>query len=287
MLTRRKMLQQTALATGAMITGSSFDYKYEDKKWLVGACDWSLRLSADPNAFELASRIGLSGIQVNLGNKANNFHLRDKLVQKAILDRSKETAVKISSLAIGELNNIPFKSEPLAEQLVWDSIDVAQALAVNVILIAFFVKGDLRNDEAGIKETIRRFKKIAPKAEKAGVYLGIESYLNADEHKRIIDAVGSPNIKVYYDFRNTADAGFDTIAEFKKLGPELICELHMKENGVLLGQGSLDWKSIAKAIKDTGYHGDGWMQIEWSMPDGGDIVDCYKKNHAFLKELFD
>ncbi len=61
----------------------------------------------------------------------------------------------------------------------------------------------------------------------------------------------------------------------------------MKENGFLLGQGSLDWKAIAKAIKDSGYYGDGWMQIEGAIPEGGEVVDSYKKNLEFLKTLFD
>ena len=61
----------------------------------------------------------------------------------------------------------------------------------------------------------------------------------------IIQKVGSNALKVYYDFRNSADAGYDVIKEIKFLGKEAICELHMKENGFLLGQGNAgletDW----------------------------------------------
>ena len=141
-------------------------------------------------------------------------------------------------------------------------------------------------DDAGKKEVINRLKKVAPHAEKNGIILGIESYLNADEHLKIIESVGSKNIKVYYDFRNTADAGHDTIAEFKKLGKNLVCELHMKENRLLLGNGTIDWPAIGAAIYDTGYFGDGWMQIEWAKPDDADIVECYKHNLLFLKNIF-
>ena len=150
----------------------------------------------------------------------------------------------------------------------------------------FFSNNDLRNDAAGKKEVISRLKKVAPHAEKIGIILGIESYLSADEHMEIIDQVGSKNIKVYYDFRNTADAGFDTVKEFKKLGKEMICELHMKENGFLLGKGTLDWAAIGNAVYEAGYYGDGWMQIEWAMPDGADIVESYKHNLQFLKNIF-
>ena len=278
-------MKQSAMATGLLLSGMPA-WEKEPKQLNIGACDWSLGADSSTKAFAIAKQIGLSGISVNLGNARNNFHLRTDEVQQSFIKASKESGVKIASLAIGELNNIPYKSDPLAERLVSDSIDVAKALGVSVVLLGFFDRNDLVNDEAGIEETIRRFIKVMPKAENIGVTLGIESYLSADQHKRIINAVGSENLKVYYDFRNTADAGFDTVAEFKKLGPELICELHIKENGVLLGEGTLDWIAIARAIKETGYYGDGWMQIEYALPDNGNVIACHKKNHEYLRRVF-
>jgi len=38
---------------------------------------------------------------------------------------------------------------------------------------------------------VRRFKKLAPKAERLGVLLGIESWLSAEENMAIVDRVGS------------------------------------------------------------------------------------------------
>ena len=127
---------------------------------------------------------------------------------------------------------------------------------------------------------------VAPKAEKMGITLGIESYLTAEEHMEIIDKVGSKSLKVFYDFRNSADAGYDVIKEIKWLGKDAICELHMKENGFLLGTGTLDWKKIGETLMEMEYFGDGWMQIEGATPKNADIVECYKHNHSFLKELF-
>ncbi|MGB2732272.1 MAG: TIM barrel protein, partial [Saprospiraceae bacterium] len=163
--------------------------------------------------------------------------------------------------------------------------DVAQALKVKTILLAFFVKNDLRNDDAGKKEVIRRLKLVAPKAEKAGVTLGLETYLSAEEHMDIIQQVGSSAIKVFYDFRNAADAGYDIIQELKWLGKDNICELHMKENGFLLGQGTMDWTRICETLLNMNYKGDGWMQIEWAMPKGADIVQSYQHNLHFLRSM--
>jgi L-ribulose-5-phosphate 3-epimerase len=103
----------------------------------------------------------------------------------------------------------------------------------------------------------------------------------------IMQRVGSPAVKVYYDFRNTVDAGHDIFQEIPLLCREkAICELHMKENGQLLGQGTLDWPRIRRALAEAGYFGDGWMQIEWAMPDKADVVASYQHNLAFLREVF-
>ncbi|MBO9639890.1 MAG: TIM barrel protein, partial [Siphonobacter aquaeclarae] len=139
-------------------------------------------------------------------------------------------------------------------------------------------------DCPGQEEVIRRLKQIAPKAEKARVTLAIESYLSAEDHLRIIEAVGSPAVKVYYDFRNATDAGHDIYREIPLLGKRLIAEIHMKENGFLLESGPLDWKRIRQSLADIGY--DGWMQIEGAIPKGDTVVPAYQKNLRYLRTLF-
>ena len=288
MISRRRLLLNTA-TIAALSPLASLDDLFgaaPKKRFKIGACDWSLGKSSDVGAFDIAEQIGLDGLMINLGSENNNLHLRNQSVQQSFLEASKRTGVTIASLGLAELNNVPYKSDPRTEEWVWDSIDVAKNLGAPVILLAFFAKNDLRNDEKGKKEVIRRLKMVAPKAEKNGVILGIESYLSAAEHLEIMDAVGSKNVQCYYDFRNTADAGYDTVKAFKQLGRQNICELHMKENGFLLANGPLEWRKIRDAIYETDFYGDGWMQIEGALPKNADIVKSYQHNLAFLKGLF-
>jgi L-ribulose-5-phosphate 3-epimerase len=296
MISRRELLKRsvmlTGLASGGFLANASSRTREEIvgtrliTSLQIGACDWSIGKNSDIGAFEVAKQIGLQGIQVNLGSDKNNMHLREKSRQDAYLVESKKSGVQIASLAIGELNNIPYKSEPRTEQWVWDAVDVASNLGVSVILLAFFSNNDLRNDDAGKKEVIRRLKMVAPKAEKMGITLGVESYLSAEEHMDIIQKVGSKSVKVYYDFRNSADAGYDVIKEIRWLGKDMICELHMKENGFLLGEGTVDWKRVSQTLLEMEYYGDGWMQIEGARPKDADITESYKHNLALLKGLF-
>lgn len=66
----------------------------------------------------------------------------------------------------------------------------------------------------------------------------------------------------------------------------MVCELHMKENGFLLGKGSVDWKGVSAMLTETGYHGDHWMQIEGAMPKDLDLLTAYKQNKDFLAAHF-
>jgi L-ribulose-5-phosphate 3-epimerase len=285
-MTRRELIKRSALFAALIETGFATAYSSDKKSFLkIGACDWSIGKSADATAIAVADQIGLDGIQVNLGNVKNNLHVRNPEIQQVYLDTLKKYKVNIASIALGELNQVPYKSDPRTIEWVSDSIDVASVFKVKTVLLAFFVNNDLRNDEAGKKEVVKRLKAIAPKAEKAGITLGIESYLTAEEHMDIIQQVGSSAIKVFYDFRNAADAGNDVIKEIKWLGKDMICELHIKENGFLLGSGTMDWKKIFDTLMDMSYRGDGWMQIEWAMPKEADIIKSYQHNLQFLKEL--
>lgn len=283
----KSLSRRSAILTLGTILTTSYSnslFAKKKEKLHLGACDWSVGHRLSPLAFDNAKKIGLEGIQVSYNTNHDEIGLSNPLTLKAIQQASKKTGVKISSLAIGELNRIPYKSEPKTEQWVINSIDAAKALGVKVILLAFFADGDLRNDETGRQEVIRRLKIAGPYAEKKGVILGIESYLTAEEHITIMDAVGSSAVKVYYDFRNAADAGNDVFHEVPLLGKSRICELHIKENGFRLGEGTMDWSRIARMVQDMDYTG--WMQIEGATPPKADIVETYIHNRKFLQSTF-
>ncbi len=283
----KRLSRRSAILTLSTILTTSYTtslFANNKPKVHLGACDWSVGHRLSPKAFENAKKIGLQGIQVSYNTTQDEVGLSNPQTLKAIQLASKKTGIKISSLAIGELNRVPYKSDPKTEQWVMNSIDAANALGVKVILLAFFADGDLRNDDAGKKEVIRKLKIAGPYAEKKGVILGIESYLTAEEHIEILDAVGSLAVKVYYDFRNAADAGNDVFHEVPLLEKKRICELHIKENGFRLGEGTMDWPRIARMVQDIGYQG--WMQIEGATPPKADIVETYVHNRKFLESIF-
>lgn len=282
---RRHFIGQMAAAAGGLVLPSKMNIDaFKSSGFQIGACDWSIGNTSNLGAMEMASLIGLDGVQLSLGLLENDFHLRKPEVQQAYKQLAKIFKVGFTGLAIGELNNYPLKSDARADQWVADSIDVAGAMNVKVILLAFFSKGDLKNDVQGTNAVIAKLKKICPKAEKAGITLGIESWLSAEEHMYIIDQVGSPNLKVYYDVANSEKMGYPIYDEIVWLGDKkMICEFHFKENGYLLGQGRVDFKRVHSCLEKIQYQG--CIQIEGSVPEGKTMLESYKLNNTFTRAL--
>jgi len=279
------VLRTAAALAGACLVGGARDVvRGSAGRFSIGACDWSIGMRGRTGALALAKQLGLDGAQVSMGSVENDLHLRRPDVQRSYRDAAEASGTRVAGIALDVMNQVPYKSDPRAEQWVRDSVDVASALGVRVVLLAFFERGDLRNDADGQAEVIRRLKRIAPRAEERGVILGIESWLSAVEHLRIIDAVGSKNVQVYYDVANSTQMGYDIHAEIRQLGRERICEFHAKENGFLLGQGRIDFAALRKTMDAVGYSG--WIQIEGAVPKGTPMLDSYVENARFMRAHF-
>ena len=268
-LTRRELLVRTfGMATAGLALKSGMSHaalswaignRPPASGFKLGVCDWTLGKRTDPTALEMAERLGLDGVQVDLGSPEDDLPLRRPEVQQKYLQAARKSKAQIASLAIAAMNEVPLKSDPRTEQWVADSIGVCSKLGVRVVLLAFFAKGDLRNDPKGVDTVVQKLRNVSPQAEKAGVILGFESWLNADQHIRILDRVGSPALKVYYDVGNAHHEGYDIYKEIRFLGKH-ICEFHAKDYDGLYGKGSINFPEIRRAIDDIGYRG--WIHIE-------------------------
>lgn len=288
-ITRRQMIMAAAQAAAGMTVASSCAASAErasakngPRGFKIGVCDWTIKKMSDPASLEAAKRIGLDGVQVDFGRGQEDLPLFEPQLQQRFIEARKKHQVAIASLALGVLNNIPYKSDPRAEAWVEKSIDVCKVLGVKVVLIAFFGNGDLKGDAKGTDVVVERFKKVAPKAEDAGVTLGIESWLSAEQHVEIIERVGSPAVKVYYDVANSNKAGYDIYSEIPRLG-KLICEFHAKDYDDLYGKGSIDFVRVRKAMDKIGYRG--WFVMEGTkLPLG--VEESCRYDAEYLRSIF-
>jgi sugar phosphate isomerase/epimerase len=287
-MNRRRFLATSLGATAAAIGSQAAHASLgEGGRMRFGACDWTLKLSCDPAVFPLAKRIGLDGVQVDFGRETDAtgaLPLADKGHQDRLLEAADTSGVAIPSLAMGVLNKFCLKDNDDAFEWVIQSVPVAKRMKTPVVLLAFFGKGDLVDDEAGFQKVIDRLKMLAPIAEQAGITYGIESWLKAPRLEEMLDAVASPAIRVYYDVGNMDKVGEDYVDAIRRLGRERICEFHAKDYHGLYGiDGNIDFGAVKGAIDEIGFSG--WMHIEGTKFPNGVEQDC-RTDLKHLRSIF-
>jgi len=284
-LSRRQFLSASSAAflSAVALDGAS---AFAAIKPRLGVCDWSVGCLANPEALDFAKEIGLGGVQVSSGSGKDECELTDAAIRQQYKDKTAKTGVVACSTAMGFLNTYPLASDPRGPKWLEQTIDITKDLDAKVILLAFFGNGDLRKggalNDAAIDVVVQRIKDAAPRAEKAGVILGIENMLTAKDNLAILDRIKSDAVQIYYDIYNTSNAGYDSPAEIRMM-KDRMCQVHFKNGKEFLGKGDLDMLKIRDALNDIDYKG--WVVLETSTPTKDKTAD-FKTNEAFVKKLF-
>ena len=272
----------------------------------VGMCDWNLGDMCDPDMIPRAREAHLEGIQVSVGTGPDNMPLRDPAVRKKYVEMGGRYEITFHSIACGMLNSIPLATEPQSAVFVVEAIEAAAALGSGNVLLAFFGRGDLRKrdgennpidrgaggfssyelKEEDVTRVVEVLRQLAPRAEDAGVILGLENTITAQQTLDIIEQVGSEMVQVYYDVGNSTGNGYDVPGELRMLGNSRICEVHLKDwnTSVLGSEGAMvDMEACAGALRDIGY--DKWLVLETSGRRNRFLEDT-RANVAFVKRTF-
>lgn len=249
--TRRRFLY-SAMALSA---GSRLEFA-EGPKLRIGVTDWNLNMGANPEALPFAARLGFDGLQVSFGRKLvdDKMPVDNPEMVARYVSRSTQYNIPIDGTCVDRLHDNGLKSDKLAPKWVLDSIRLTKALNVKVLLLPFFGRWALQSkDEMDHVGDVLR--DLAPEAEKAGVILGLEDTISAEDNVRVMDRSRSASVSVYYDVGNSTKAGFDVVKEIGWLGKDRICQLHLKDNPYYLGEGGIQFPAIIKAIRDIEFSG--------------------------------
>jgi sugar phosphate isomerase/epimerase len=250
----------------------------------IGVTDWNLNLGANPEALPLAARIGFEGVQVSFGRRLVNdkMPLDDPAIVARYLSLSREHKIPIDGTCVDKLHDNGLKSDRLAIQWVRDSIRLTSALKTRVLLLPFFGKWAILNRDEG-NAVADALGEVAPEAEKAGVILGLEDTISAEDNVRIMDRARSKSVSVYYDIGNSAGAGFDVVKEIRWLGKDRICQFHLKDNPHYLGEGTIPIPRVIEAIGDIGFRGA--ANLETDTHAGFTVEADMRKNLAYIRQL--
>jgi L-ribulose-5-phosphate 3-epimerase len=255
----------------------------------VGMTDWNLGQRGDISKIALAREIGLDGIQVSVQYPTDGKSptLRDAKTQAAYKRAALENGIQICSLAIGNpgKSRMPMHSSPAFAILLSEAVEIAYNIGTNNILLP--ILGDSHIDmtnQAQVDGFVAMMKEVARYAEKYEVVVGLEDWISAQDNIKILDAIGSDWVAVYYDAHNIVSRVPDIYVEPKLLGKR-ISQIHVKNANELLKTpgGKMDWPRMSKEFYDIGYRG--WYVLETGSPPK-DIVADTRANIEYVKQTF-
>jgi len=249
----------------------------------IGVMDGILKLACRPEAIARARGLGFEGLQVTLGrpNAGNRLPLEDASLQERYLEESRKHALPINSTYIDVLHMSCLKSDPAARGWVERGIEITRRLKAGILMTVFFGKCGIESRQE-LDYVADLFRELAPEAGRAGVILGFENLLTAEDNARAMDRVASEAFKIYYDVGNAANRiGVDPAREIRFLGKDRICQFHFKDDGYL-GEGKVDFPAVIAAIREIGFTG--FANLETGSPSGDAEADL-TRNFNYLKRL--
>jgi len=279
-ISRRTLLRSAAMAAGARLAPAA------GAPFRIGVTDWNLKLGAKPEAVPLAAQLGFDGVQVSFGRRIadGKMPVDDPEIIARYLQLSKDNRIPLDGTCVDKLHDNGLKSDSLAPKWVSDSIRLTKALNTGVLLLPFFGRWGLRT-RAEMDFTGDALRDLAPEAEKAGVILGLEDEISAEDNVRIMERSRSKNVLVYYDIGNSTRAGFDVVKEIRWLGKDRICQMHLKDNPNYLGEGPIPLREVVRAMRDIGFAG--YANLETDTHPDATVEADMQRNLAFLRKIVD
>lgn len=304
---RRSFLGKSALAAAAMVSApainacspqskssdpSEEEIAKNEQRYKVAVCDWMILKRQKLGAFKRTDEIGADGLELDMGGLGDRVvfdnKLRNPIDRKVFKEEAAKYNLEICSIAMSG-----FYAQSLAERdiapMIDDAINTMVMMGVKVAFLPFGVKGDMVQNPELRPILIEKFKTIvAPRAEAAGVIIGIETALDAAGEVEFLAEIGSANIQSYFNFANALQNGRDLHVELKTLGKDRICMIHASDEDKvwLENNDRIDMPKVKQTLDDMGWSG--WLVIERSRDatNPRDVVGNFGANAKYLKSIF-
>lgn len=263
------------------------------QRYKIAVCDWMILKRQKLGAFQLAKDIGADGVEVDMGSLGDHETFDSVITTNAamrqqFLDKARELGLEIPSLAMSGFYAQSFAERPTVPRMVQDCIDTMTAMNVKIAFLPLGVRSDLLKHPELRSNVVERLKIVGKQAEKAGVIIGVETELDADEQIKLLDEVGSPAIKIYYNLANAIQHQRNYVKELLRLGRDRICQIHCSnQDGFWLeNDPQVNVPNIKSALDEMGWSG--WLVIERSRDakDSRNVKKNFGANTAYLKSVF-
>jgi len=181
-----------------------------------------------------------------------------------------------------------FPQKETAVQAVGDCIESMKRVGTQVGFLPLGVEGNLLRYPERRQAVVERLKTVGKMAEDAGVVIAIETAFDAKRDLELLKEVGSPAIKISFNFSIPLSEGRDLNEELKILGADNIAQIHATDkDGVWLqNDPKIDLKKVKQTLDEMGWSG--WLIVERSRDANNprDVRGNFGANVAYLKSIF-
>ncbi|MEK8126321.1 sugar phosphate isomerase/epimerase family protein [Paenibacillus filicis] len=227
-------------------------------------------VSQDPAvAIALAREYGLQGVELRSVDGKQLHQLGDERIEEL------RSLISGAGLEVCGLSTPVFKCEldrpdEIEQNLEILKRDVELARVFGCRMIRGFSFWARKPFEAAFDDIVRRLQGIVPLLEEADVIFALEFdpavyATNAEKTARLVQAVGSPYIRVLFDPGNDLwdPDGEVPYPQGYEHARDLMCHMHLKDairqetevEGVAIGAGKVDYQGLFSALIRDGYAG--------------------------------
>lgn len=239
----------------------------------LGITEYSLPVDG-PYGCKIAADVGFEGIHLDVGSYERNFPKTKPCVQDAYLEAAEKFGIQYMAIGCNELDNYNmvtqkgFAERAIAFKTITSAVDAAAAMKIPIVMIQSFKASALETDQ-DLERAINVIRRVSDYAlEKGEITIGLENLLPVESLLRLIEAVGNPNVKVYFDTQNYYLDGKVNVAAMVEPLISHICAVHVKDgyeadvdpSGALLGEGDSRFFDTIAELRRCGYSG--WLISE-------------------------
>lgn len=262
------------------------------QRYNIAAVDLMMLKRQKVGAIQLASQVGVQGLELDMGGLGNRPTFDNQLLNDSIrsifMQQAKALNVTFCSLSMSGYYAQSFCGRQNFLQSIEDCIQTMKLMNVKVGFLPLGVQCDLVKHPELMDAVVSRLQQVGKMAEAAGVVIGIETALDARAEKKLLKNVGSEAIKSYFNFSNALKNGRDLCKELKVLGRKNIIQIHCTDDdGVLLKDNTrLDMVKVKQTLDKMGWSG--WLVLERSR-DGkepNNVKKNFGSNAAYMKSIF-
>ena len=257
----------------------------------IGICLWCIP-EKGINKIKCASDMGYKGIVLEQGSIDSGFLLSTKDNQRELIEEAYKYNIEFPTLAVNEFcktgMNIA-KNYEIVKEIFRVTFDIAISMDIKTLQLPSFVKGFIRSEEE-LLNTAKCLKYICEMTKDTGIIVGTENGLSAEDNLRLLEMVNENHLKVYFDTANPYwISGRQYAPEILEKVKEHVCEVHLKDVGIIddsdklqfvpLGKGVVDIEESIKILKKMNYCG--WVHNENSYS-----YDLLKQDVTYIEQSF-